>query len=129
MEVGPEGLGPVHVGSAGDMNRLDHLQPRPPGDLAAQLRPLGPVQLHHRQPGVLDRLVDFVQLRIDEDPDDLALAPEGRPDPGRLTRLHVARAAVEMDQPNRPGAEQNGLRRVVEIGDSTELDPHEPQGT
>src|SRR5258707_7139801 len=46
---------------------LDHLDPGPPRDLGAELWPLGPVQLHHRQPGSLDGLGDFLQLRIDKD--------------------------------------------------------------
>ena len=93
---------------------------------AQKLAPSAAVQLHHRQPRVLDRLVDLLQGRVDEDPDDLALAPEGGADLRRDRRLDAARAAVEMDQPDRPGAEPHGLGRVVQIGDSAELDPHPP---
>ena len=67
VEVGPVGLGAVDVGGAGDVDRLDHLDPGPPRHLGAELSPLGPVQLHHRQARVLDRLVDLLQGRVDED--------------------------------------------------------------
>ena len=129
VEVGPVGLGGVDVGGAGDVDRLDHLDPGPPRHLGAERRPLGPVQLHHRQARVLDRLGDLLQSRVDEDADDLALAPERGADLRRVAGLDAARAAVEMDQPDRPGAEPHGLGRVVEIRDPAELDPHAPRRT
>ena len=49
VEVGPEGLGGVDVGGAGDVDRLDHLGAGAARDLGAERGPLFAVQLHDRQ--------------------------------------------------------------------------------
>ena len=67
---------------------------------------------------------DLVELGVDEDADDLTLAPERSRDRHRFGRLAEARALAVVDQPDRPGAEHDSLGRVVEIGDAAELDSH-----
>ena len=79
VEVGAVGLGPVDVGGAGDVDRLDHLDPGPARHLGAEAAPSSPFSCTivsprprppwRPRPG-----------RVDEDADDLALAPESRAD-------------------------------------------------
>src|ERR1044072_3432224 len=129
VEIGPVGLRPMDVGSAGDVDRLDPLAPRSPRPLGAEGGALFPVQLHHRQAGVLNRLRNLVQLGVDEYPDDPALAPEGRPDPHALARLECARACVVVGRPDPPRPEPHPLAGVIEIRDPANLASHTPQGT
>ena len=108
------------------MHRLDHLDPGFPRHLAAERRPLFPIQLHHRQPRVLNRLGHLIQLRIDKNPNNLALPPKSSSNPHRLVRLNAPRTIGEVDQPNSPSPKPHSLSRIIQIGDPTDLDPHEP---
>ena len=56
---------------------------------AQKLRPSSPFSCTIVSAGVLDRLGDLVELRVDEDADHLALAPERGRDLGRLGGLDV----------------------------------------
>ena len=73
-----------------DVNGLDHLDSGPACGLSAERGSLFAVQLDHREAGVLHGLGDFLQLRVHEDPDHLALAPECRADSRQLPRPHSA---------------------------------------
>ena len=79
------------------------------------------------RPASSTALRDLLKLGIDEDADDLALAPKGSADLRRVGGRTRRGLSVVVDQADRPGAEPHRLGRVVEVGDSAELDPHAPR--
>ena len=102
VEVGPEGLGGVDVGGAGDVDRLRHLEPGPPRTSAQKEAPSAPFSCTIVSPSSSTARATSSRVGIDEHPDHLALAPESGGDLSRDRRIDVPRTAMEVDQPDQP---------------------------
>ena len=125
VEVGPKRLGRVNVGSAGHMNRLDHLDPGFASHLPTERRTLFPIQLHHRQPGVLNRLGNLIKFGIHKNAHNLTLTPKSSRNPHSFLSSTSPRTLSEVDQPDTPSSQPHSLGGVIQIRDPTDLHAHE----
>ena len=124
VEVDAEGTRKVDVRRAPDPDRLDDRAAGPPSDLVAERKALVAVELHHREVLVLDRPGDLVNRLIDEDANDLELAPKSRADLGRDRVVAAPDASLPVIEADRPRAEARRVLGVVVPRYAAELDPH-----
>ena len=82
------------------------------------------MELEQRQLLGLGGALDLTQRGVDEHAGHLAATLEPSPDLGRDVGVDAARALRVMVQPDRPGTELLGGLRVLDVGDSADLDPH-----